>query len=521
MYDIRWIRENAAAFDRGLQRRGLEALSSSLLALDDTRRAAISKAQGAQERRNALSKEIGKAMGQKDLPLAEQLKAEVAALKAQSAEFEKDEADAIAALNEQLAAIPNTPFDEVPDGADEHGNVVLEGHTHGQPPEKAGGRLFGFNQIKEHYELGEALGQMDFETAAKLSGSRFVVLDRQLARLNRAIGQFFLDTHVEEHGYTEVNPPLMVRDEAMFGTAQLPKFAGDQFHAFAYDMPEHLKPHGPAAELWESLAEDWASAEGKREQATFGSVVQALIDHKLRQDEIDQIVGFFDFLKRELAVARHGKARGDVVLDGAASGHWLIPTAEVPLTNLVRESILSEEDLPRRYTALTPCFRAEAGSAGRDTRGMLRQHQFEKVELVSITTPEKSREEHERMLSCAENVLKKLDLHYRVMTLCTGDMGFASQKTYDIEVWLPGQKSYREISSCSVCGDFQARRMNARYRTKDGKGPFFVHTLNGSGTAVGRALIAVMENYQNADGSITVPEVLVPYMRGVTRIEKA
>ena len=433
MYDIKWIRENAEAFDRGLKRRGLEKLSSSLLALDDTRRAAIARAQAAQERRNALSKEIGKAMGAKDVALAETLKAEVAALKDAGPALEAEEKAAVETLSEQLAAIPNQPHEDVPEGADEHGNV--EHSRHGEKPEQGGKRLIGVNQPKEHYELGEALGQMDFEKAAKLSGSRFVVLDRGLARLNRAIGQFMLDTHVEEHGYTEVNPPLMVRDDAMFGTAQLPKFRDDQFRA----------------------GED----------------------------------------------------------------HWLIPTAEVPLTNLVRESILSEEELPRRFTALTPCFRAEAGSAGRDTRGMLRQHQFEKVELVSITTPEKSREEHERMLACAEAVLKKLDLHYRVMTLCTGDMGFASQKTYDIEVWLPGQKTYREISSCSVCGDFQARRMNARYRTKDGKGPFFVHTLNGSGTAVGRALIAVMENYQNADGSITVPDVLVPYMRGVTRIEKA
>jgi len=433
MYDIRWIRENAEAFDRGLQRRGLEKLSSSLLALDDQRRAAISKAQAAQERRNALSKEIGKAMGQKDLALAEQLKAEVAALKEQVPALEAEEKAAVEVLNAQLAAIPNTPLDEVPDGADEHGNVLL--HAHGTKPEETGKRLVGVNQPKEHYELGEALGQMDFETAAKLSGSRFVVLERQIARLSRAIGQFMLDTHTEEHGYTEVNPPLLVRDSAVYGVGQLPKFEEDLFRT--------------------------------------------------------------------------------------TTGHWLISTSEVTLTNFVADMIVSEEELPRRYTALTPCFRSEAGSAGRDTRGMLRQHQFEKVELVSITAPEKSREEHERMLSCAENVLKKLDLHYRVMTLCTGDMGFASQKTYDIEVWLPGQKTYREISSCSVCGDFQARRMNARYRTKDGKGPFFVHTLNGSGTAVGRALIAVMENYQNADGSITVPDVLVPYMRGVTRIEKA
>ncbi len=320
----------------------------------------------------------------------------------------------------------------MPDGADEHDNVVL--HVHGVKPEERG-LLKGVNDPKQHFELGEALGQMDFEKAAKLSGSRFVVLQSQIARLSRAIGQFMLDTHTEEHGYTEVNPPLLVRDDAMFGTAQLPKFREDQFRA--------------------------------------------------------------------------------------GEEHWLIPTAEVPLTNLARESILSEEELPLRFTALTPCFRSEAGSAGRDTRGMLRQHQFEKVELVSITAPEKSREEHERMLACAEAVLKKLDLHYRVMTLCTGDMGFASQKTWDIEAWLPGQQTYREISSCSVCGDFQARRMNARYKTRDGKGPFFVHTLNGSGTAVGRALIAVMETYQNADGSITVPDVLVPYMRGVTRIEKA
>lgn len=432
MYDIRWIRENAEAFDRGLQRRGLEKLSSSLLALDDQRRAAIGKSQAAQERRNALSKEIGKAMGQKDLALAEQLKSEVASLKEQVPALEAEEKAAVEALNAQLAAIPNTPLDEVPDGADEHGNVLL--HAHGVKPEERG-LLKGVNDPKEHYELGEALGQMDFETAAKLSGSRFVVLERQVARLSRAIGQFMLDTHTEEHGYTEVNPPLLVRDAAVYGVGQLPKFEEDLFRT--------------------------------------------------------------------------------------NTGHWLISTSEVTLTNFVADMILSEEELPRRYTALTPCFRSEAGSAGRDTRGMLRQHQFEKVELVSITAPEKSREEHERMLSCAENVLKKLDLHYRVMTLCTGDMGFASQKTYDIEVWLPGQKTYREISSCSVCGDFQARRMNARYKTKDGKGPFFVHTLNGSGTAVGRALIAVMENYQNADGSITVPEVLVPYMRGVTRIEKA
>ena len=492
MYDIRWIRENAEAFDRGLTRRGFsETSSSELLALDDTRRAAIARAQSSQERRNALSKEIGKAMGAKDAALAESLKAEVAALKELQPALEAEEKAAKEALDSKLAAIPNTPHDEVPDGADEHGNVVKS--THGEPPEKSGGRLFGQNFApKEHFELGEALGQMDFETAAKLSGSRFVVLNSGVARLSRAIGQFMLDMHTEEHGYTEVNPPLMVRDDAMFGTAQLPKFEDDQFSAInKADLTLLL-----TGALQESKALDLSAAKRRIEQGTpVGDDIPAQLEERA-------------VLQIERVIAKHVRS-------------WLIPTAEVPLTNLVRESILSEEELPRRYTALTPCFRAEAGSAGRDTRGMLRQHQFEKVELVSITTPDKSREEHERMLACAEAVLKKLELHYRVMTLCTGDMGFASQKTYDIEVWLPGQKTYREISSCSVCGDFQARRMNARYKTKDGKGPFFVHTLNGSGTAVGRALIAVMENYQNADGSISVPEALVPYMRGVTRIGKA
>jgi seryl-tRNA synthetase len=327
----------------------------------------------------------------------------------------------------------------VPDGADEHGNV--EHHKSGAK------RDYAFAP-KQHFELGEALGQMDFELAAKLSGARFVVLQKGLARMERALGQLFLDMHTGEHGYTEVSPPLLVRDDTMFGTAQLPKFEDDQF--------------------WAVSGEVFAN---------------------------------------------------NAAASGMKSGRWgLIPTAEVPLTNLVRESIVSEEELPLRLTACTPCFRAEAGAAGKDTRGMIRQHQFTKVELVSITTPEKSKDEHERMLACAEAVLKKLDLHYRVVTLCTGDMGFASQKTYDIEVWLPGQNMYREISSCSVCGDFQARRMNARYRAKDGVR--HVHTLNGSGVAVGRALIAVMETYQQDGGAIAVPDALLPYMGGVTKIER-
>lgn len=479
MHDIRWIRENAAAFDQALLNRGAEPLSASLFVLDDARRKAIADNQAAQERRNALSKEIGQAMGRKDLAAAEALKAEVARLKETGPALEAAEREASQSLHDALAAIPNIPQADVPVGADEHGNVVLR--LHGEKP-----ALWGpaSNQsAKEHWELGEALGMMDFETAAKLSGSRFVVLKAGLARLERAIGQFFLDTHTTEHGYTEVNPPLLVRDEAMFGTAQLPKFRDDQF---------------------------MGASEGTRSELLQKALKAGLeIDPDTVADLQSGKIAFDEAVSRIVAAAPSVEDR------------WLIPTAEVPLTNLVRESILAEAELPLRLTALTPCFRAEAGSAGRDTKGMLRQHQFNKVELVSITRPDQSNAEHERMLSCAETVLKKLGLHFRTMTLCTGDMGFASTKTYDIEVWLPGQKAYREISSCSNCGDFQARRMNARVRGADGKSLAHVHTLNGSGVAVGRALIAVMENYQNPDGSITVPDVLVPYMGGVTRIARA
>ena len=425
MYDIKWIREHPDAFDRGLKRRGLEPLSKKLVALDEKRRAAITKFEQAQARRNAASKDIGDAKKAKDEAKASKLMAEVAELKTALPALEEEQTTLAAELDKELAQIPNTPLDDVPDGADAGGNV--EHHVVGKK------RDYAFKP-RQHFELGEALGMMDFELAAKLSGARFVVLQKGLARMERALGQFMLDVHTgEEHGYTEVNPPILVRDDVMFGTAQLPKFADDQFRT--------------------------------------------------------------------------------------TNDYWLIPTAEVPLTNLVRESIIEEAQLPMRLTACTPCFRAEAGAAGKDTRGMIRQHQFTKVELVSITTPEKSREEHDRMLACAEEVLKKLELHYRVVTLCTGDMGFAAQKTYDIEVWLPGQNAYREISSCSVCGEFQARRMNARYRSKDGVR--HVHTLNGSGVAVGRALIAVMETYQQENGSIAVPSVLAPYMGGITRIERA
>ncbi|MBN9020525.1 MAG: serine--tRNA ligase, partial [Rhizobiales bacterium] len=450
--------------------------------LDEQRRAQIVKVEEAQARRNAASKDIGKAKAQKDEATAASLMAEVADIKAFLAGAEEEGKRLDAALETELAGIPNVPHDDVPIGADEHGNV--EKSTWGRKPAIA--------DPKEHYELGEALGMMDFETAAKLSGARFVVLKAGLARMERALGQFMLDLHTTEHGYTEVQPPILVNDDAMFGTAQLPKFEEDQFSAIGVrDIAEVAADPTKVADAYR------LALEVERYQA----------EHP-EEEDIEEL-------------ARAYRRVSNAILDRIlmfGRKRWLIPTAEVPLTNLVREAIQEEEALPLRFTALTPCFRAEAGSAGRDTRGMLRQHQFDKVEMVSITTPEESRAEHERMLACAEAVLQRLDLHYRVMTLCTGDMGFGSQKTYDLEVWLPGQGTYREISSCSVCGDFQARRMKARYRPKEGKGTRLVHTLNGSGVAVGRALIAVMENYQNPDGSITVPDALRPYMGGLEKV---
>ncbi|SES06899.1 serine--tRNA ligase [Rhizobium sp. NFR03] len=426
MLDIKWVRDNPEALDAALAKRSAPAQAASLIALDEKRRGLVQALQDIQSRRNSASKEIGAAMAQKNTELADRLKAEVADLKTAMPALEDQTRSIDAELLDVLSRLPNIPLDDVPVGADENANTVAR--TIGARP--------GWNhKALEHFEIGEALGYMDFERAAKLSGSRFTVLTGPLARMERALGQFMIDLHTSEHGYTEVSSPLMVRDDAMFGTGQLPKFAEDLFRT--------------------------------------------------------------------------------------TDGRWLIPTAEVTLTNLVREEIVDGDKLPLRYTALTPSFRSEAGSAGRDTRGMLRQHQFWKCELVSITDAETSIDEHERMTACAEEVLKRLGLHYRVLTLCTGDMGFGARKTYDLEVWLPGQNTFREVSSCSVCGDFQGRRMNARYRSKDDKALKFVHTLNGSGTAVGRALIAVMENYLNEDGSVTVPDVLQPYMGGLTRIEAA
>ncbi len=475
MHDIKWIRDNPAAFDAALKRRGLQPLSASLLAIDEKRRAAIMASEQALARRNSASKEIGDAKKTKDEARASKLMAEVAELKTTLPQLELAAKAADEELAAALAEIPNLPLDEVPDGVDEHGNV--QRHVFGAP------RNYAFTP-KPHDDLGHALGAMDFETAAKLSGARFVVLKKGLARLERAIGQFMLDLHTNEHGYTEVSPPLLVRDDVMFGTGQLPKFSNDQFRVETEEVQR------------------------KHAYANFDLDRTAILDY---------------VEKYGIEAARKEKMEvGGFVYRQNPDRMWLIPTAEVSLTNLVRESIVDEKELPMRLTALTPCFRAEAGAAGRDTRGMIRQHQFTKVELVSITTPETSKDEHERMLACAEEVLRQLDLHYRVMTLCAGDMGFSAQKTYDIEVWMPGQGeggAYREISSCSVCGDFQARRMDARYRGPDGK-PRFVHTLNGSGTAVGRALIAVMETYQQEDGSIAVPDVLQPYMGGLKVIGK-
>jgi len=419
MHDIRAIREDPAAFDAGLQKRGLGPQAAGLLQLDEARRARVTEAQALQTRRNEASKEIGKAKAARDEATAQALMAEVAGLKDRMTLLESEAADAGRALDDVLAALPNIPVADVPEGEDEQANVEL----------KRWGTLRSFDFTpRDHADLGPALG-LDFEGGALISGARFTALRGQMARLHRALGQFMLDTQSAANGYEETAPPLMVRDEAMFGTGQLPKFAEDLFRT--------------------------------------------------------------------------------------TDGRWLIPTAEVSLTNLVREQILAEADLPKRLTALTPCFRSEAGAAGRDTRGLIRQHQFEKVELVAITEPECSDEEHERMTRAAEGILEALDLPYRRMLLCAGDMGFTARKTFDLEVWLPGQQTYREISSCSNCGDFQARRMDARYRPAEAKGTVFVHTLNGSGLAVGRALVAVLENYQQADGSVAVPDVLKPYMGGL------
>lgn len=471
MHDIRAIRDTPGHFVAGWSSRGVEdaqALVDQILGLDTELRAAQTAGQEALAKRNAASKLIGAAMGRKDMAEADRLKAEVETLKGDIASQGEIEAAKGAELRGILAAQKNLAAEDVPDGEDEAGNV--ETARWGTP--RTGG------PAKDHADLGEAMGLLDFEAAARMSGARFAVLKGGLARLERAIGQFMLDVQTTEHGYLEVNPPYLVRDEAMFGTGQLPKFKADLFRTTYTDFQAAVM----------EAAEKFTAAKLK--------IVRP--DEEVEQPSLADLLG-------KLAAGDYDQS------------HFLIPTAEVSLTNLVREQITPEEELPLRLTALTPCFRAEAGSAGRDTRGLIRQHQFHKVELVSITTPDKSDEEHERMTTCAEAVLQKLELPYRRMLLCKGDMGFSAKKTFDLEVWLPSQDTYREISSVSNCGDFQARRMDARFKRKEGK-PEFVHTLNGSGLAVGRTLVAIMENYQDEGGRIAVPAALLPYMGGATHV---
>jgi seryl-tRNA synthetase len=498
VHDIRFIRDNPDAFDMGLARRGLAPMSAEILARDEARRQHLTKLQVAQARRNAASKEIGKAKGAKDEATAQRLMQELAELKTIIQEGEEAERGHDRAVVELLETIPNLPREEVPDGKESEDNRCVR--TVGKPTE------FSFAP-KQHFEIGEGLGLMDFETAAKISGARFVVLKGQLARLERAIAQLMLDIHTapangQIGGYTEHQLPYLVKSESVYGTGSLPKFAEDLFST--------KRPADVDATTYEEIGRLYRLLQERR--AKIAEVEAQLDSGSAGKDPSD--------LRRDLEAQKYQESRlvsqmHELV---AETQFYLIPTAEVPLTNFVREQIVAEAELPMRLTAWTPCFRSEAGSAGKDVRGMIRQHQFSKVELVSITTPEQSLDEHERMTASAEEVLKRLGLPYRVMLLSTGDMGFAAQKTYDIEVWLPGQNAYREISSCSVCGDFQARRMNARYRPKETKDTRFVHTLNGSGLAVGRTLIAILENYQNADGTVTIPEALGPYMGGLTRI---
>ena len=488
MHDIRAIRENPQVYVAGWSSRGVEdadGLVADILRLDGELRHAQTTGQDALAKRNAASKLIGAAMGKKDMAEADRLKAEVEALKGDIAAAAEVEARVGKELRDLLAAQKNLAAEDVPDGEDEAGNVEVG--AWGEP------RRTG--PAKDHADLGEALGMLDFEAAAKMSGARFAVLKGQLARLERAVGQFMLDMQTDQHGYLEVNPPLLVRDEAMFGTGQLPKFEEDLFRAsrLSTDNPD---------DLLNQVAGDQSLALQLTEAGLLGLREEILAAQSEYEVSPGVVAG---------ALARYPAAK---FMTGA---RWLIPTAEVSLTNLVRETILSEDEVatPMRMTALTPCFRAEAGSAGRDTRGLIRQHQFSKVEMVSITRPEDSDAEHERMTGCAEAVLKALELPFRRMLLCKGDMGFSAKKTFDLEVWLPSQGTYREISSCSNCGDFQARRMDARFKRAGEKKTEFVHTLNGSGLAVGRTLVAIMENYQQDDGRIAVPAALQPYMGGL------
>jgi len=487
MHDIKAIRDDSSAFVHGLTRRGIadaQTLADSLLKKDKDLRDLLGRLQAAQARRNEASKLIGQAKAKKDEAGAAALMAEVAGLKDAIQQDEAGQRALEKDLHDALAVIPNLPGEDVPDGADESANVAVTARSFGKPP--------GINAPKQHFEIGEALGQMDFERAAKVSGARFVYLKGDLAKLERALGAFMLDTHTEKFGYTEMSPPVLVRDEAMFGTGQLPKFEDDLF-VTGRALPERERIIRALIDSLGGKGERWSPNLDPNKLS-----LERYVDDRNTPMQIRETILNIPQIERL----------------------WLIPTAEVSLTNYIADEILSEAELPLRFTAFTPCFRAEAGAAGRDTRGMIRMHQFSKVELVSITTPDQSNAEHERMTDVAQEILKKLDLAHRVVTLCTGDMGFGARKTYDIEVWLPGQNAYREISSCSNCGDFQARRMNTRFRNAEGKVKGPVHTLNGSGLAVGRTLVAILENYQQGDGSVAIPAVLQPYMGGKKVIAK-
>lgn len=514
MHDIRAIRENRETYVQGWAARGVseaEALVAELAGLDEQLRAAQTAGQAAQAKRNELSKGIGQAKARKDEAEAGRLLGEVEALKASGAAEAEAEKGLVERLRERLAGLPNLAAEDVPPGEDEAGNV--EQKRVGEP--RRGG------PAKDHVDLGEALELMDFEAAARMSGARFVVLKGQLARLERALAQFMLDIQTTEHGYTEVSPPAIVGSKAMFGTGQLPKFTDDLFEVYGENIREsfRLKAASDALDVrseWQdSLSRTLDELERIRDASSIGS--QSLFDDLYSFLNSEFISRSHEF-KRDMEVFESVTARFIAMKEAQIGRYFLIPTAEVSLTNLVREQITPAEQLPLRLTACTPCFRAEAGASGRDTRGMIRQHQFLKVELVSITAPEDSEAEHERMTACAEAVLERLELPYRRMLLCRGDMGFSAKKTFDLEVWLPSQGTYREISSCSNCGDFQARRMDARFKRAGQKGTEFVHTLNGSGLAVGRTLVAVMENYQDEGGRIVVPEALRPYMGGVSHI---
>jgi seryl-tRNA synthetase len=515
MHDIRFIRDNPEAFDAGLARRGLPPQAADLIALDEARRAAVTEVQVAQSRRNEASKLIGAAMAKGDREGAEAIKAEVAALKDAMPEIEARAEELAGQLKAALEIIPNLPAADVPDGGGEEDNQVVS--------EWGEKRAFDFTP-REHADIAPALG-MDFETGTRLSGARFTFLRGGMARLHRALGQFMLDVQTGEHGYAECNPPVLVGDDAMHGTDKLPKFAEDSFSAL--NEFSRLKIEGLALtnvfkevrEVFDKVGEIDDEYERLEEKLEGHSDLQEQFDsiNKIFSDTYD--IGIRKYKHLRLAVSKISKRMSKLRSRNQDSSLWLIPTSEVSLTASVMGELLDETALPMRLTALTLCFRSEAGAAGRDTRGFIRQHQFEKCELVSIVRPEDSEAEHQRMTRAAETILERLALPYRKLLLCTGDMGFGARKTYDLEVWLPGQGAYREISSCSNTGDFQARRMNTRYRVAGEKRTEFVNTLNGSGLAVGRTLVAVIENYQNADGSVTVPDALLPYMGGMTKLE--